>query len=316
MGEDEISKEYDWLKNEVKKLVEIAEPVKEIHPETFYSTGVWSIVKLLAFRRFVRIYTKIIKSARQKKFFDNMYYIDLLAGSGLCRVGKKGDVVAGSALIACTQSYHPFDQHFIVEKDIEKAKALEARIKMFTEDYKPFNRDCNDCIDEILSEIPEKCHYLALVDCVGMDVPWATMEKLFSKNGDVLINFQTSLLWREPAIVKSHSRGWKKTEENLNNFFGDERWKDAGEADDLLYFYMHKIRTETSRKIVIPLPVIGEKSFRYDIILATRRTRGGSPWIKAMQELQERMGGYKPALIRSILDVLMHRQSSFNDFCK
>jgi hypothetical protein len=68
MGENEISKEYDWLKNEVKKLVEIAEPAKEIYPKIFYETGVWSIVKLLAFRRFVRIYTKIIKSTRQKNF--------------------------------------------------------------------------------------------------------------------------------------------------------------------------------------------------------------------------------------------------------
>jgi three-Cys-motif partner protein len=243
-----------------------------------------------------------------------MYYIDLLAGSGLCRVGKKGDVVAGSALIACTQSYHPFDQYFIVEKDHEKAKAVEARINQYTQDYTLFNRDCNDCIDEILAEIPEKSHFLALVDCLGMDVPWATMEKLFSKNGDVLINFQTSLLWREPAIVKSHSRGWKKTEKNLNTFFGDDQWKKAGQADDLLYLYMSKIRAETSRKIVIPLPVFGDKSYHYDIILATRLTRGGSPWIKSMEDIRERMGDYRPKMLRGILDLLMHRQSSFDDF--
>ena len=86
------------------------------------------------------------------------------------------------------------------------------------------------------------------------------------------------------------------------------------EADDLLNCYIQKIRTETSRNLVVQLPVIGDKSFRYSIILATRRTRGGSPWIKPMQELQEKMGGYKPAMIRSILDILKHRQSSFPDF--
>ena len=162
MEENEISKEYDWLKKEVKKLVEIAEPLREIYPETFYETGVWSIVKLLALRRFVDIYTKIIKSERQKRFFENMFYIDLLAGSGLCRVGKKGDVVAGSALIACMEAYNPFDQHFIVERDPEKANAVEERIKLFTQDYKLFNCDCNDCVDEILAEIPEKSHVIIL----------------------------------------------------------------------------------------------------------------------------------------------------------
>jgi three-Cys-motif partner protein len=314
MGENEISKEYDWLKKEVKKLVEIAEPVKTIYPETFCPVGGWSIVKLLAFRRFVNIYTAIMGAEKQRKFFKSMFYLDLLAGSGLCRVRKTNDIVAGSAIIACKEAVHPFDNHFIVEKDTEKAKALEARIKTFTTDYRLFNRDCNDCVDEIIAEIPNKSHYLAFVDCIGMDVPWATMRKLFSKNGDVLINFQTSLLWREPNIVKKKSRGWEKTEKNLNNFFGDERWKYAEESNDLLNLYVQKIRTETSRKLVISLPVIGKGSYRYDIILATRVTRGGSPWIKSMQDLEARMGGYKPALIRGILDYLMCRQSSVADF--
>jgi len=100
------------------------------------------------------------------------------------------------------------------------------------------------------------------------------------------------------------------------NFFGDDKWQYSGEADDLLDCYIEKIRTETSRKLVISLPVIGKGSHRYDIILATRVTRGGSPWIKAMKKLQENMGSYKPKLIRNILDYLMHRQSSVDDFCK
>ncbi|MDG6221790.1 MAG: three-Cys-motif partner protein TcmP [Candidatus Bathyarchaeota archaeon] len=315
MGGNEISDEYDWLKKEIKRLVEIAEPVKEIYPKTFYHVGGWSLVKLLAFRRFVEIYTKIIGAEKQKKFFKNMFYIDLMSGSGLCRVRKTKDIVAGSTIIACVEAYHPFNKHFIVEQDPKKASALEERVKHFTNDYKLFNCDCNDCIEEILAQIPEKSHYLAFVDCLGMDVPWSTMKKIFSKNGDVLINFQTSLLWRQPNIVKKQSRGWKKTKNNLNNFFGDSRWTEARESKDLLDAYIEKIKTETSRNLVISLPVIGEGSYRYDIILATRLTKNGSPWIKSMQELEERMGGYKPAFIQSILDYLMHRQTSVIDFC-
>jgi len=304
---------YKWLKPRVNKLIEMAEPHKSIYPKTFYETKPWSIIKLLALLRFVDIYTKIIKAPKQRLFFKNMYYIDLLAGSGLCRVGSKGDVIAGSALIACKQCFHPFDKYFLVEKNSEKAEALKARVETMTSNFKIFNCNCNDCIEEIMEEIDERDHYLAFVDCEGMDVSWSTMESLFGKNGDVLFNFQTQSIWREPSIVRKRSRGWKAILERLNWFFGDDRWKNCEEADDLLKCYVEKIRNETTRKIVLPLPVKGSGSYRYDIILATRRTSGGSPWIKPMKELQEIMGGYKPEITDKTLDILMKRQLSLNN---
>lgn len=241
-----------------------------------------------------------------------MYYIDLLAGSGLCRIGSKGDVIAGSALIACRQCYHPFDKYFLVEKISTKAEALKARFETITSNFKVFNRDCNDCIEEIMEEVDKRDHYLAFVDCEGMDVSWSTMKSLFDKNGDILLNFQTQSIWRQPNKVKNRSRGWRKTLESLNRFFGDDRWKDCEEADDLLECYMNKIRNETTRKIVLPLPVKGSGSYRYDIVLATRITRGRNPWIKPMEELQEIMGGYRPEIVKRTLDILTHRQETLN----
>ncbi len=308
--------EYEWLKPRAKKLAEIAEPLKTIYPNVFYESGEWSIIKLLALLRFVNIYTKIIKAPRQSRFFKNMYYIDLLAGSGLCRIGAKGDIIAGSALIACTQCYHPFDKYFLVEKNFERAEALKARIETITPNLKLFNCDCNDCIEEIMEEIDVRDHYLAFVDCEGLDVPWSAMQSLFAKNGDVLLNFQTQSIWRQPSKVRNRSRGWRKTLKTLNGFFGDDRWKDCKQADDLLECYISKIRHETTRKIVLPLPVKGKGSYRYDIILATRRTKGGSPWIKPMEQLQEIMGGYRPEIVKRTLDILMKRQLSLNNSFK
>ena len=305
--------EYRWLKPRAKKLVETAESVKGIHPNVFYETGEWSIIKLLALLRFVDIYTKIIKAPRQRRFFQNMYYIDLLAGSGLCRIGAKGDIIAGSALIACTQCFHPFDTYFLVEKNSEKAEALKARIETVTPNFKLFNCDCNDCIEQIMEEIGVRDHYLAFVDCEGLDVSWSTMQSLFAKNGDVLLNFQTQNIWRLPAKVKNRSRGWKACMEKLDWFFGDDRWKHCNEPEDLLHFYMNKIFEETTRKIVLPLPVKGPRGYRYDIILATKRTRGGSPWIRPMEHLQNIMGGYKPIIVKRTLDLLMKRQLSLNE---
>ncbi|MCK4320192.1 three-Cys-motif partner protein TcmP [Candidatus Bathyarchaeota archaeon] len=304
---------YEWLKPRVKKLVEIAKPHKSICPDVFYDTGAWSIIKLLALLRFVNIYTKIIKAPRQARFFRNMYYIDLLAGNGLCRIGSRGDVVAGSALIACTECYHSFDKHFLVEKDLKHAEALEARIGTVTPNFKVFNCDCNNCIEEIMEEIGERDHYLAFVDCEGLDVSWATMLFLFAKKGDVLFNFQTQNISRLPTKVKNQSVGWKALTKRLNWFFGDDRWKDCQEPDDFLKAYISKIQQETTRNLVLPLPVKGRRGYRYDIILATRITSGGSPWIKPMEELQNMMGGYRPKLVEKTLDILMKRQLSLNN---
>jgi hypothetical protein len=49
------------------------------------------------------------------------------------------------------------------------------------------------------------------------------------------------------------------------------------------------------------------------MILATRKTKGGSPWIKPMEELQKIMGGYRPDIVRRTLDILMKRQRSLNE---
>jgi three-Cys-motif partner protein len=306
--------EYSWLKPRVKKLIEIAEPVKSVLPNVFNETGPWSIIKLLALLRFVNIYSKIIKAPRQRSFFQNMYYIDLLAGSGLCRIGSKGDIIGGSALIACTECYHPFDKYFLVEKNHERAYALEARIKTRTTNFKVFKGyDCNDCIQEIMGEIGARDHYLAFVDCEGLDVSWETMQSLFAKNGDVLITFQTQEVCRLPTKVRKRSSGWEACMKKLTSFFGDEKWKDCHEPDDFLVCYMKKISEETTREIVLPLPVKGPKGYRYDIILATKPTRGGNPWIKPMEELQKIMGGYKPEIVKRTLDILMKRQLSLNN---
>jgi len=242
-----------------------------------------------------------------------MYYIDLLAGSGLCRIGLKKDIIAGSALIACTECYHPFDKYFLVEKDAKQAEAIRARIKTITPNFEVFNCDCNDCIEEITGEIGMRDHYLAFVDCEGLDVSWSTMQSLFARNGDVLFNFQTQNVSRLPTKVKKRSVGWKALMRKLTWFFGDDRWKDCEEPDDFLNAYIGKIVNDTTRGLVLPLPVKGRRGYRYDIILATRITSGGSPWIKPMEELRNMMGGYRPKIVEKTLDLIMKRQASLNE---
>ncbi len=76
---------------------------------------------------------------------------------------------------------------------------------------------------------------------------------------------------------------------------------------------MEKIIDETTRKIVLPLPVKGPRGYRYDMILATKITSGGNPWLKPMKDLQKIMDGYKPEIVKITLDIVMKRQQTLND---
>lgn len=297
-----LSADFEFLKTRVGVLLEIAKKFNSICPETYYETGAWSAIKLLTILRFVPIYTKIIPKYPQ--YFRKMYYIELLAGAGLCKIRPRGDVVAGSALMAATLCYEPFDEYILVEKEEERANALEQRMRIVTKNLTIYKCDCNECIGDIVNRMETKSHYLAFVDCEGVEVEWRTLQTLLGKPGDMLFNFQSQSVAR---LVGRAKKGKSALEETLNRFFGDDGWKKHDSPDSLLHYYIEKIRYMTSRDIVLSFPVKGPRGFRYDILLATRRTRGGSPWIMPMIELQEKVEKYRFRTVELILDILKGR---------
>lgn len=295
---------FSWLRGKIGTLLEAAERFKNICPGVYYNTGAWSVIKLLTILYFVPIYTRIIP-----KYFPTMRYIELLAGTGLCRIRKTKDIVAGSTLIAATVGYKPFDEYILVEENKKRAEALGQRMKTITPHVKIFNCNCNECIEDPVDLLGEREHYLAFVDCEGLDVNWSTMDALLSKPGDMLFTFQSQAVARQVGKV---ARGWTGYAEGLNAFFGDDGWKPLRGPDALLQHYMNKIREETTRKVVLSLPVKGPGGFRYDVILATRRTRGGNPWIEPMRSLRDRMERYRFELVEAALNILTGRQLALN----
>lgn len=303
----DIGSDFGKLKERIRVLVDLAEKFQNIYPGVYYDTGAWSAIKLLTVLRFVPIYTRIIP--KFPEYFKKMYYVELLAGTGLCRIRPQGDIVAGSTLIAATLSYTPFDEYILVERDSTSANALGQRMKTVAKDVKIFNCDCNGCIDDIMSRMVPKSHYLAFVDCEGLDVDWTTMEALFSKPGDVLFNFQTQGIARTVGRAKKGSNACR---DSLNRFFGGNEWKKLAYPDDFLSLYAEKIQLNTNRKIVLSFPVKGPRGFRYDVLLATRYTRGGSPWIKPMIDLRENVEKYRFKMVERILDILKGRIATLN----
>ena len=141
------------------------------------------------------------------RYFENMIYLDLLAGSGINRIKGTGNYIIGSPIIAATIAHTPFDELIFVESDKNVSRALNDRLSEIirAEQYKVYSKKCDEVIDTIIEEHLDgnRTHYLAFIDCEGLDISWNTMENLLQCNGDLIFNFQTSQINRTFGKYKS-----------------------------------------------------------------------------------------------------------------
>jgi three-Cys-motif partner protein len=287
----------DWARKQVGRLQEPVDRVRNIKPQVVYGPkGEWIVAKLLVLGYWVDVYTRIMSNQIRQGRFDSMYYIDLLAGSGLCSVQRDkrttSDVIAGSSIVAATYCHEPFAKYILVESSPDSGQVLQERMRTLVENVSVFPRDCNECIDNVLAELTPRSHYLAFVDNEGADVKWSAMQKLIQKNGDIWITFQTSLI-RRPSESSS-----------IRQFLGLHETDQM--PHDMLSYYSKKI--ENAGRIVKIIHVPGTRGFSYDLVFVTRSTGGGSPWLNIVDRLKEKVERLNIDFIRVILDQLAGRQ--------
>lgn len=123
-----IQKHLSRLHEYVPKLLEISPVITE-------AAGNWTPLKLYVLDYYMNIYTPIIKH-----HFDSMYYIDLLAGSGLSELSENESIV-GSPIMAATFPKRPFSKLLVVESSKESREALISRLNSLSNqtDYEIFN---------------------------------------------------------------------------------------------------------------------------------------------------------------------------------
>lgn len=293
----------DWVKAHVDKLRAATDKVKNISPDVIYGPKrEWTVAKLLVLGYWVDIYTKIIGSQIRLDKFDSMYYVDLLAGAGLCSVQREGnakaDIIAGSSVVAATYCYTPFTKYILVEKRPFMAKALESRMKVLASNVDVFVEDCNDSINSVVSNFGRKGHYLAFVDNEGCDAKWSTIQTLIQHYGDVWITFQTS------EVARAIETGAYREFMGLNQH--------EPPPPDPLSYYVRKL--EAARRLVKVIHVPGIGGFSYDLVLATNMTRAGSPWLDSLDKLKENVEKLEVDFIRSTLDQLAGRQTNLRSF--
>lgn len=269
-------KGIEWFIGHIEPLLKIGSDFDALFPGEYYEPREWAVTKLVALNYYLTMYTRIIKN----NFSGKMRYLDLMSGTGLCRIRQTEHVIAGSALIAAHTKI-PFDDHIFVDKNKKSIQDLERRMDYTGRAYQTIHDDCNKCIENIVSEFEDGDHYLAFIDNLGLDVNWKAIETLLEYDGDLIINFQTNGVER----VRGRARKSVGDRETLTRFYGCDVWENCDSGAELLGSYMGLIQGVSNRKNIVPIHVQGVGGFRYDLLLATKETPGGNPWLIPMREI-------------------------------
>ncbi len=149
--------------------------------------GSWGEEKYNLVRNYAQMFATSMKDKWQCRV-----YVDLFSGAGRAKIKDIRKIVDGSPLIALGIE-DPFDRYIFCEEDATNIDALSKRVKAHypSLDTHFFHGDANDCVDEILSLIPQhssayKVLGFCFVDPFKIDnLKFNTLKRLSTKYMDI-----------------------------------------------------------------------------------------------------------------------------------
>ena len=207
--------------------------------------GNWTVKKLGRLEGYLTAYMKIFTENEGARFFTTNY-IDAFAGTGyraesgdpshgpdtlfddddLCEVASYGQ---GSAQIAL-EIPKPFDKYTFIEKDPDRASALENLKQEYPKragSIEIITGDANEELQTICQETNwSRNRAVAFLDPYGMQVEWSTLE--------AIANTQAIDMWLLFPLGQAINRLLTRNKipegalaERLTEAFGTEEWREA-----------------------------------------------------------------------------------------
>jgi three-Cys-motif partner protein len=182
---------------------------------TIRDSGPWVKEKLY----YLEHYLDIFSVGMKRRWVGKLWYVDLFAGPGRCRIRNTEEEVDGSPLIALKFN---FAKYFFLESDVKCSRALAVRVKARApeKDVKIIPGDCNEKIDEIRPPYPSLG--TAFIDPTGLSpLAFETIRRLaLGRRVDLIINFHEGMGIR--MNIHQHT---KKEGGALDSFVGSSRWR-------------------------------------------------------------------------------------------
>jgi three-Cys-motif partner protein len=182
------------------------------------NSGIWAKEKLY----YLEHYLDIFSVGMKKKWPGKLYYVDLFAGPGRCKIRDNGEEMDGSPLIAL--KFH-FDKYYFFEADPQCYSALEKRaMSRAPEKQNKIVLVPGDCNEEIDRVKPASSGLgLAFIDPTGLSpFRFETLRKLTTNRKiDLIINFHEGM-----GIRMNMHQYMAKEDSVLDAFVGSSRWRE------------------------------------------------------------------------------------------
>jgi three-Cys-motif partner protein len=151
-------------------------------------SGVWVKEKLY----YLEHYLDIFSVGMKKKWAGKLYYVDLFAGPGKCRIRETQQEIDGSPLIALRFN---FAKYFFFEADTESSNALAARVEARApeKDTQIIPGDCNEGIEQ-MQPLPSSLG-VAFIDPTNISsLAFKTIRTMaLNRKIDLIINFHEGM---------------------------------------------------------------------------------------------------------------------------
>lgn len=281
------SPDVDWIQEKLKAVTEHADDLVELNPDTTNEYRPLTALKLIVLSAGVELFTRIVPQE-----YEHTYYLDLFAGAGATRIRGSSYSVVGSPILAPVMAHEHFKEYHFVEINDEKAAALEERLDYIANEIEfPRDRchvhttDTNEFTHEFLDDIRDSIgqsyaglNLFTFIDPEGLDPKWHVTRRIADLYGDMLIHYPESAINRDLETGKARS------------YFPDDAYLELETEDEREAYYCEALESCEHTDITVPIPIESGTSggnYHYDLIYATRETRSGSPYTKAMEHMQQ-----------------------------
>lgn len=157
--------------------------------------------------------------------WDRLVYMDLLAGPGRGIHRDTTDEFDGSPLIAL--SVKPaFDHLFLADNDTQSIDALKERISTGDRGRVTISLgDCNEIVDQVISQISARTLGLAFIDPQGFEVKFDTLVKLARRRVDLLYWFPSGI-----GVRRNLKTFMERSDSPMDDFWGGRDWRNLPAA--------------------------------------------------------------------------------------
>lgn len=316
----------EWLLEQLELVFRYSDELVDLSDEKGPSYNSKTVLKLAKLAAAIDIYTTIISNQDVE-----YHYIDALAGAGVTYLEQPDEYIAGSPIIVPAVAHEPFDMYHFVEKNKKRAKALEerltyisnnTRIELNTDQWKVYPEPAESVIPELMNELMARkrsnscpgVNLFRFVDNEGRTVDWRMIQKMSWIWGDYLITFSPRFLPRDVANIEVEDSDTRS--KNLTAFFGTNDWKECNDPEDFAELYEERMKSVGYDKYTVRTRVRGAPETRgayYDLIWATRKTTGDSPYKEGIEHIQNRIERNHGGVVNDFLERFVHgNQTSFD----